>query len=132
MSLFDFFIVFALLALGLGGLWAWLFMRLRDRDREISRLNQRIEQIQTAFDAMIGAASGSDKRLAILEKRLQELGHRQDIMEENQNVARPYDEAIRMVRQGASARRLVEELGLTRNEADLLIMLHGGGPGPAH
>ncbi len=132
MSPFDFLIVFVLLVLGLGGQWVWSFMQLRDRDREISRLEQRLEQIQTAFDAMIGAASGSDKRLTLLETRLQEIGHKQDIMQENQNVARPYDEAIRLVRQGASAERLVVELGLTRNEADLLIMLHGSGPGHTH
>ena len=48
-------------------------------------------------------------------------------MEERQRIARPYDEAIRLVRQGATAQRLVEELGLSQGEADLLIILHGRG-----
>lgn len=132
MSPFDFIIVFSLFALGLGGLWAWTITQLKYKDRDIANLVQRTEQLQNAFDAMIGAASGSDKRVSLLEKRLQEIGHKQDIMEENQNVARPYDEAIRMVRQGATAERLVHELGLTRSEADLLIMLHGNETGKTH
>ncbi|KRT58260.1 DUF2802 domain-containing protein, partial [endosymbiont of Ridgeia piscesae] len=36
----------------------------------------------------------------------------------------PYAEAIRLVQQGASAEQLVNELGISGGEADLIVMLH--------
>ncbi len=128
MTPFDFLIVIVLLALSVGGLAVWSHTRMRDMRRETVRLSQQVEQLQANLDAMISAASGSDKRVAMVEKRLKDMIHKQEVLEENNQAARPYDKAIHLVRQGATAQRLVEELGLSPSEADLLIMLHGETP----
>jgi hypothetical protein len=52
--------------------------------------------------------------------------HRQENIETHQPGDRPYGEAIQMVHQGAAKSRLVEELGLSKSEAELLVTLHGG------
>jgi hypothetical protein len=44
---------------------------------------------------------------------------------ESSQSDRPYGEAIQLVQRGASASDLVKELGLSRSEADLVVMLHG-------
>ena len=41
-------------------------------------------------------------------------------------LAASNSEARRLVQQGASAQRLVEELGLSESEASLIYMIHGG------
>ena len=37
----------------------------------------------------------------------------------------PYADAIRMVQEGAGPEQLVNELGISRDAADLIIMMHG-------
>jgi hypothetical protein len=52
--------------------------------------------------------------------------HRQESIETaKQSGDRPYGEAIQMVHKGAGVARLVDDLGLSRSEAELLVMLHG-------
>jgi len=125
-------IAVGLLLSGLLGLVAglvWLGLQLR---REEGRLAQEIVRLEAAINAVIAGTSGADRRAGRIEQRLLDLQRRIEDLEEAQHLIRPYDEAIRLVRQGAGAQRLVEELGLSRGEADLLLMLHGGRDGKAH
>ena len=47
-----------------------------------------------------------------------------EIQHQNQEE-RPYGEAIQMIHKGATAASLGERLGLSRSEAELMVMLHG-------
>jgi N-glycosylase/DNA lyase len=109
----------------IGGGLGWMFLRQR---RETEALAREVKNLQGAVNAMLAGASGVDRRIAAAEQRLHELRRAYEDLQEVQNVSRPYDDAIRLVRQGATAQRLVEELGLTRSEAELLITLHGTPP----
>jgi len=124
MSLLDYLVVLAVLAIALTALAILGLRRLAVLRRDIQLLDQRLDHLQSAVDAVISGASGMDRRTGRLEQRVQEILVRLDNMAEASQAARPYDDAIRLVRQGASAQRLVDELGLSRSEADLLIMLH--------
>jgi hypothetical protein len=106
----------------LGGGLGWMYLRQR---RETENLARELKSLQTAVNAMLAGASGVDRRIGSTEQRIHDLQRLYEDMQELQSVARPYDEAIRLVRQGANAQRLVEELGVTRSEAELLITLHG-------
>jgi hypothetical protein len=93
----------------------------RDRDA----LGQELRQLQGIVSALVAGAAGADRRAERWEQRQSDLRQRLDDLEERQRASRPYDEAIRLVRQGATGQRLVQELGLSPGEADLLIRLHG-------
>ncbi|MCW8847661.1 MAG: DUF2802 domain-containing protein [Sedimenticola sp.] len=75
------------------------------------------------LNALCTGAVGVDQRVNNLERTGRDLAHRQESIE-SQQQDRPYGEAIQLVQQGANASRLVEELGLSRSEADLVVMLH--------
>ena len=109
----------------IGGGLGWMFLRQR---KETEALARELKSLQGAVNAMLAGAAGSDRRIAAVEDRLHELRRLYEDMQEVQNVSRPYDDAIRLVRQGATAQRLMDELGLTRSEAELLITLHGARP----
>jgi Protein of unknown function (DUF2802) len=115
--------------LALGGALAWLWRWQQDAG---GRLARELARLEGSLGAVIAGTAGADRRAGRLEQRLLELQRRIEDLEEMQRVTRPYDEAIRLVRQGAAAERLVQELGLSRGEADLLIMLHGSRDGPTY
>jgi hypothetical protein len=61
-----------------------------------------------------------------LERSGRDLIHRQEHIESSQQSGdRPYGEAIEMVHKGAGASRLMQELDISKSEAELLVMLHG-------
>ncbi len=101
---------------------------IRRQDQRISDLTKQIEQLATTTNVLCASAVGVDKRVIKLERNGRDLIHRQESMETSKQAGasdRPYGEAIQMVQKGAGASRLVEELGLSKSEAELLVMLHG-------
>ncbi len=114
------------LILALGAIAALVFvgLRLRDANRQLQDLQMRVHSLTENLNALCSGAVGVDQRVSNLERSGRDLAHRQESMESTQSD-RPYGEAIQMVQRGATASALVEELGLSRSEADLVVMLHG-------
>jgi hypothetical protein len=125
MTALDYALVLGILGLALGGLGFFLLRQLGRLQGEIRTLEQRLRQLDAGLTAVVAGAGGQDRRVGHTEQRLHDLLRRLEGLEEQQRTSRPYDEAIRLVRQGAGAERLMEELGLSRSEAELLIKLHG-------
>jgi hypothetical protein len=76
--------------------------------------------------ALCSSAVGVDKRVNRLERQGRDLEERQESMEQHTQYGEPpYADAIRMVREGAGPEQLVNELGISRDAADLIIMMHG-------
>ena len=108
--------------LALGG----IFFLVRKLKSENARLASELDTLRQDFSVLCSGAVGVNKRVLRLEQRGRDLQHRQDNMEHRQKPSqRPYGEAINRVQKGADATHLVEEFGLTRSEADLIVMLHG-------
>ncbi len=100
---------------------------LRRQRRRISGMEGQIEHLVSSLNAICASAVCVDRRVVQLERVGREMRHRQENIETHHNPGdRPYGEAIQMVHQGAAKSRLVEELGLSRSEAELLVTLHGG------
>ena len=104
---------------------AGLLRVVQKQQREIKTLQEKAEFLTSSLNALCSGAVGVDHRVARLEQRGRDLEHRQDSFETQKHSERPYGEAIQLVHQGASVMRLVEELGLSHNEAELVVMLHG-------
>jgi len=104
---------------------AVLALACRRLARRLAAAERALEAARTDLAALCTAAAGTDRRLAGLERAQRRLAERQDRIELSHAGERAYDHAIRLVRNGADAERLVRECGLTPGEARLVLMLHG-------
>ena len=110
-------------------LTAWLFTklfaRISSQQALIEALRQQVDLQQQSISGLTAGALGVDRRLRRMEATEKLLHDRQETFENQQSPDQPYSHAIRLVQQGASAERLVDELGLSESEADLIVRLHG-------
>ncbi len=102
-----------------------LALACRRLARRLAAAERGLDAMRADLAALCTAAAGADRRLAALERAQRRLDERQDRIELSHAGERAYDHAIRLVRHGADAGRLVRECGLTPGEARLVLMLHG-------
>ncbi|WJW74550.1 DUF2802 domain-containing protein [Thiohalobacter sp. IOR34] len=93
---------------------------------DCQRLEGELERVGQDLAGLCKSSVGAGDHLMQLEYRVRRLTERQDQAELRGAGDRPYSHAIQRVQQGASAETLIEECGLTRGEAELILMLHGG------
>jgi len=111
--------------LALGFFWKQA-KTIRSQNSRIQELAKQTEQLTSNINALCASAVGVDRRVVKLERNGRDLVFRQEHIESSQQPGdRPYGEAIEMAQKGARTSRLVEELGLSESEAELLVMLHG-------
>jgi hypothetical protein len=119
------FLLISLSTVGLVALTGLLYLALKLRSKNAGLVNE-LDLLRHDFNALCAGAVGVDKRVLRLEQRGRDLQQRQDNIEHRQKpTQRPYDAAIHLVQKGADAVNLVEEFGLTRSEADRIVMRHG-------
>lgn len=98
----------------------------RQRREKLQQHQREIETLKQTVSALCSSAVGVDKRVNRLERHGRDLEERQESIEQsNQQGEPPYSDAIRMVHAGAGPEQLVSELGISRDAADLIIMIHG-------
>ncbi|MGA7800326.1 MAG: DUF2802 domain-containing protein [Gammaproteobacteria bacterium] len=101
----------------------WLALR-RQRVRERRRLDD-VQRLEKDVAALCSAANGVGERLVRIEDLVRRLTERHDQLELRAGADRHYGQAIRLVQGGAGVDELIASCGLTRGEADLIVMLHG-------
>ncbi|MFO0453720.1 MAG: DUF2802 domain-containing protein [Pseudomonadota bacterium] len=112
------------LALGLAACWVAVGRTRASLAEQAARLE--VLRRDTEAVAALGARLG--ERFRRLEQVAAQLADRLGQLE-LRGEGRPYDHAIALVRHGAAdADRLVQNLGLSRGEADLVARLHGRDP----
>lgn len=118
----------AILILSILLLIQWLLQRRVESRRRESLLQYKrdIDTLKQTVGALCSSAVGVDKRVNRLEQMGRDLEERQENIEQHsQHTEPPYADAIRMVQDGAGADELIERLGISRDAADLIIMMHG-------
>ncbi|MET0064948.1 MAG: DUF2802 domain-containing protein [Candidatus Thiodiazotropha sp.] len=119
--------ILPLLTLILIGALVVLYRALKQSREQIDRQNREVATLKQTVAALCSSAVGVDRRVNRLERQGRDLEERQDSMEQtSQQGDPPYSDAIRMVQAGATPQQLVEELGISRDAADLILMIHGG------
>ncbi len=103
----------------------WMIFVDRKRQEQIRQLERSLENIKQTVGALCSSAVGVDRRVNRIERHGRDLEERQDNFESQKNSDPPYADAIRLVKEGADADHLVQELGLSRGAADLIILMHG-------
>ncbi|GAB6068078.1 hypothetical protein JCM13664_13970 [Methylothermus subterraneus] len=121
------------LALSLGimaGLWLWLWRRLKRLERESQEYRQALERLTKDFAEFGALSAQAEAQLGELAGRIEELGAwLKERMEQTSCEEPAYQSAVERIRQGAEVEELVENLGLSHEEATLLMRLHGSGSG---
>jgi hypothetical protein len=114
------------LALMLVAFLSYLFLIDRSRKEQLAQQSREIQTLKQTVAALCSSAVGVDRRVNRLERQGRDLEERQENIEQsNLQGDPPYSDAISMVRAGAGPDQLIKELGISRDAADLIIMIHG-------
>jgi hypothetical protein len=111
---------------GLAGVLVYILRTQRRLRREHDGLASRIAAQTDDVSGLCAAAVSMDRRILQYQQRV---GNLHDWMEDRKTEERlhqPYHAAIDLIRRGADAQHLVAECGISREEANLLLRLHGG------
>lgn len=92
------------------------------------RLNRRLQlelhQLRNDIRALTTSSVGMGGRVLELERRLRRLAQRQEEFDIYESANQPYEHAIAMARKGADVNEIEDMCGVSRNEAELIQMMH--------
>lgn len=96
---------------------------MRGRRKFIKHVNI-IRELQHDIRAITAAAIGVGERVLELERRQRRLNERQEQLDIYDPANQPYEQAIRMVKNGADVSELVDVCGISEAEAELVSLMH--------
>ncbi|MGR9117015.1 MAG: DUF2802 domain-containing protein [Gammaproteobacteria bacterium] len=109
-------------------LLAWLIIEHLRLKRQLRALADRVDNQNRDIAGLCSAAVTVDSRLTGADDLLKSLAEKLTDYELKEEAEQPYHNVIQRVRQGADAAELMQQFGLSRDEAVLLIRLHGTQP----
>lgn len=119
-------------ALLIGALLLRTDFRLKAR---CETLEQRVadaeRQLAALEDLPIAATAAAIERERELAQRVALLSRQQEQLMVRDSETGPYFKAVRHAERGAGIEAIVDETGVTRSEAELIVMLHGTPEGRA-
>ncbi len=89
-------------------------------------LYRRIQSLEQEMGALCSASVGAGEHVVKLEQQVRRMTERQDQLELRAASERPYSQANQLVNKGADTEDLMDSCGLTRGEAELLVMMQRG------
>lgn len=102
--------------------------------RKIEALTARVGMLEAELRAaqehtaqLAQGVSQTAGACAVMQQRLDTLAERQEQLRILDEESGSYRHAIRLAQEGRSAEQLVQDCGLNRGEAELVIALHGRG-----
>lgn len=98
----------------------------RDLAEKFERGREQLQQLEQELSALCSASVGAGDHLVKLEQQVQRIGERQGLLEVRAGGNRPYGQASQLVHKGADIEELVDTCGLTRGEAELLVLMQRG------
>lgn len=112
----------------------WLLRGHQKLKQELQLLEAQIQRSNEDVAGLCSAAVAVDRRLAANDSRLNSIADQVNtqqqpvatLIPEEPVPASGYEDVIQKIRRGIGIDELVRECGLTRDEAVLLMRLHGG------
>ncbi len=92
--------------------------------REVAENQKQFEQMMDELKALYSGAAGQVNHIARLEEQLYKVSDKQELMDTSDSSHQSYSEAIQIVQRGGTMDDLLLR-GLRREEAELLLRLHG-------
>ena len=119
-------LVIAAAVLIIAGIVCWLILENNRTKRKCDMLTEYIARSNREVASLCSAAVAVDTHMLSTDGMLKELVEKMaDFSQQNEQASHSYHSAIQKVRAGATVDDLIHESGLTRDEASLLIRLHG-------
>ena len=100
------------------------FVRHARSKRIIGEQLGALQRMQGDMHALCAGAINLGKHVDILEQKMRRLTERQDQLELRDPIEQTYSHAIRLAQKGVAVDELVENCGLARGEAELLLRVH--------
>lgn len=100
-------------------LWSVMLSR-----RQTRQLRKEIIQLRSDIRALTTSSVGVGGRVLELERRQRRLAQRQEEFDLYESANQPYEHAIAMARKGADVKEIEDMCGVSRNEAELIQMMH--------
>lgn len=101
-----------------------LLRKQKYMEQRFADMQAKLEQSQSDVSALCTGAVGVARRINRLESKLRIQNERQDKLELNEPNLQAYGQASRMAKKGADLEELVSTCGLSRGEAELIVMLN--------
>ncbi len=98
----------------------------RALQEEFQRTQHSLRQLEQQLGGWCSASAGAGERVVRLQQQVQRIIERQNLLELRAGGDRPYTQASQLVHKGADIEELVDTCGLTRGEAELLVMMQRG------
>lgn len=92
--------------------------------RQHRHLRREVMQLRNDIRALTTASVGVGGRVLELERRQRRLAQRQEEFDLYESANQPYEHAIAMARKGADVKEIEDMCGVSRNEAELIQMMH--------
>lgn len=89
---------------------------------------ERISKLENELSAMLDGNLGMGNQLSELQRDLKDAKEKLQQLEQRDLGAMPYNQAVRLVSNGATVDQLINQCGLSRSEADLIMLLHKNSP----
>ena len=99
-----------------------LFLSLRT-SAHLRRQQKANTDLRQQMRALTSAALGMGERVLEMERRQKHLTERQDQVDIYESANQPYEQAITMAQHGASISELVDNCGVSENEAHLIELM---------
>lgn len=97
-----------------------------DMSESLRQSQLRVQQVEQELGALCKASLGAGDHVVKLERQVERIMERQNLLEMRVSSERPYRHASELVNKGADIEDLVDSCGLTRGEAELLVIMQRG------
>lgn len=108
---------------------AMLARRLREMQTTVAGMERFVALNTEVYQGLSAGALGQGQNLARVRQDLSQLKERIEQLANSDTSGSSFNKAIRLARNGRGPDELMETCGLSRVEADLIVMLHRGESG---
>ena len=91
---------------------------------QLQQLSARLAEQSMELDGLCAAGVQLDRQLIDQGGRLRDCAERLASLQAQESANSPYHAAIEMIRKGAAAAEVAQQLGISLSEAELLVRLH--------
>lgn len=106
----------------------WLYREQRKQQQEFQQLSQMLQRTNQDVAGLCSAAVIVDDQISVTSEQLKALLDKVSGADWPEDSEHCYQGVIQKVQSGADAEYLMQECGISRDEAQLLIRLHGNQP----
>lgn len=129
---FTWFISFGLVAFASLISVVIAFNCYRKSEKARQKVTEELATVLSEFQAFKSSSIGIGKKLMGIEKELADAVEKQQDFEFQDPNSLPYTQASRLIQMGADAEDLVNSCGLSKAEAELLMLVNRQPIGAAH